>query len=460
MRALIVGAVLFTSTLARAGLVSEKITLSEQGCRFPDVATAGDRFLVVWADYAQKRVCGRFVATSDAKPVAPAFCISEPVATSALFPAVGYAKERDELLVTWDDEGRGDVIHGQRVRRDGTLLGANFAIGTIAGTIRSAVAWCGGANRWLVAYGAPVTGSDVHARLLDAEGKPIGAALDVGVEPAFAGYPSVVCGGDRFLVTWDHDDGNIRARIVDAATGTMGPVRAITTGGAKDRSQTAFDPVRMRFVVAHNEQGQPGFSYDQYGRLVALTGETIGEPFALAHEMGFEGDTQFGGDIAVLPAAQRMVSSFGTDNGMSLQEADIDGKLIGPQVVLGTGNYTSLSNAADDTRAHVITAWEGLEPPDTQHRVFVRLYQTSSAPVPPINDAGVDASAMDAAIDARKPALDDLPAASPEGCGCRTPARAPFGIEPWLALVACSLLAARRRRPYRVVSSTHARAKP
>jgi hypothetical protein len=37
----------------------------------------------------------------------------------------------------------------------------------------------------------------------------------------------------------------------------------------------------------------------------------------LAHTPGFEGDTQFGGDVAFVPGSQRYYSSFGTDTGMS-----------------------------------------------------------------------------------------------------------------------------------------------
>jgi hypothetical protein len=438
-RAAIALALLLCAPATRAAFVSDKITLSEPGCRFPDVAAGNDRFLVVWADYTQRRICGRFVAISNAAPLAPVFCISSPTATTALFPAVAYAPELDEFLVTWDDEGRGDVIHGQRIKRDGTFVGTNFAIGTVAGTIRSAVAWCG---RWLVVYAAPVAGFDVHGRFVDATGTP-GAMVELGVEPAFAGYPSVTCGTDRFLVTWDHDDGNIRARTVDAKSGALGAVRTVTTGGAKDRSQTAFDAFRNRFVVAHNEQGNAGFSYDQYGVLVTLDGSPL-RSFPLAHTAAFEGDTQFGGDLTVLPTAQRMVSSFGTDMGMALQEADTDGNLLGPQMVIGTGNYTSLSNAGDDKTAHVITAWEGVEPPDTQHRVFVRLYETSRAPTPvmdaaPTVDAGADSGSVDSTIAADG---GDPPAAPLEGCACRaTPRRVAW----WPMLVLLLAQVARRR---------------
>lgn len=433
-------AALLVTGAARAGLVTEKVAISEQGCRFPDVAFGKDRFLVVWADYVQRRVCGRFVR-DDASPVAPPFCISEPAAKSALFPSVAYARVLDQYLVTWDDEGRGDGIHGQRIAANGGLIGANFAIGG-AGTIRSSVAFCEASQRWLVVHAAPTSGSDVQGRLVDAMGAPL-LTLDLAVDPIFAGYPSVACANDRFLVTWDHEDGNIRARTVHPVTGALSPVSTITSGGGKDRSQATFDPLRARFVVQFNDQVDKAFSYDQFARFVSLDGNPIGAPFAIAHEPVFEGDTQFGGDLAVLPSAQRMLSSFGTETGINVQELDLEGVRIGTQVVLGTGNYTSLSNAADDASARVLTAWEGLDPPDAQHRILVRVFETSRSAAE--GDAGVDAgmdASPDAARDSTSAAAWEPDAASPTGCGCRTAQpRAPSGF-----MLALLLGFARRRR--------------
>ena len=53
-------------------------------------------------------------------------------------------------------------------------------------------------------------------------------------------------------------------------------------------------------------------------------------------------------------------SSFGTDTGMGGQESLTSGAANGAQVVIGTGYYTSLNNAADTDTHRFLTAWEGL----------------------------------------------------------------------------------------------------
>ena len=45
------------------------------------------------------------------------------------------------------------------------------------------------------------------------------------------------------------------------------------------------------------------------------TGRSRARPLPVAHTAAFEGDTQFGGDVAFEPGARRFFSSFGTDTG-------------------------------------------------------------------------------------------------------------------------------------------------
>src|SRR6185503_19472558 len=95
----------------------------------------------------------------------------------------------------------------------------------------------------------------------------------------------------------------------------LGSTIFVTTGGAKDRSCVAYDSVNNRWLVQFNNGGNAGFSYDQYGQLINADGTLNGSAIPLAHTTSFEGDTQFGGDIAFVPRARRFFSSFGTDTG-------------------------------------------------------------------------------------------------------------------------------------------------
>jgi len=368
-----------------AALLGNNFELSGPGCRFPDVAfgSADSRYLVVWPDYSAGRVLGRFV-THTGTVSAAAFPISE-APYGALYPAVAYDETSHEFLVTWDDAGdRGGVIYGQRVRAsDGALVGANFPIGSIYGGIRSAVAWSSVSGCYLVVYWGPGGAApEVYGQRVAGDGALLGANFNISNDGVFSGYPAVAWGvsDNQFLVTWDNDDGNIHGRRVDPGSGALlGSMIVVTTGGAKDRSCSAYDSVNQRWLVQFNDGANAGMSYDQSGQLINADGTLNGGLIPLAHTPAFEGDTQFGGDVAFVPGARRFFSSFGTDNGMGGQESSATGALVGPQVVLGTGYYTSLNNAADPEHNRFLTVWEGLV--SGSFRVFGQLCAATLEPV-------------------------------------------------------------------------------
>jgi hypothetical protein len=281
-----------------------------------------------------------------------------------------------------DDGGdRGGVIYGQRVRgSDGALLGGNLTIGTVFGGIRSAVAYSPASACYLVTFWGPGPGGaapEVYGQRVSAAGALLGVNFNLSNDAVFSGYPAVswAGSGDQFLVTWDNEDGNIHGRRVSAASGaSLGSAIIVTTGGAKDRSCIAYDAANTRWLVQHNDNANPGFSYDQYAQLVKVDGTLDGTPIAVAHTTAFEGDTQFGGDVAFEPAARRFFSSFGTDTGMGGQESLTSGAAVGGQVVIGTGFYTSLSNAVDTDSHRFLTAWEGLS---GSYRILGQLYSAT-----------------------------------------------------------------------------------
>jgi hypothetical protein len=367
-----------------AALLGNNFQISGAGCRFPDVAySSGSRnYLVVWADYNVTRISGRLV-TDGGAPIGAAIPISE-APYGGLFPAIAYNATNDEFLVTWDDFGRrGDVIHGQRIRAsDGALLSTNFPIGSIGGGIRSAAAWTPVNNSYLVVYWVSAGAIDVYGQRVSATGTLLGSNFNISNDAPFSGYPAIAWGssGNQFLVTWDHEDGNIRGQRIAAANGApMGSVINVTTGGAKDRSCVAYDSVNLRWLVQFNNGGNAGFSYDQYGQLINSDGSLDGASLPIAHTPSFEGDTQFGGDVAFAPKPRRFLSSFGTDTGMGAQESVANGSPIGAQVVLGSGYYTSLNNAADPQRNRFLTAWEGLA--GNSFYIFGQLYAATLNPV-------------------------------------------------------------------------------
>jgi len=388
-----------TALPARGALLGNNLPISGPGGRFPDVAfnLVDAKYLVVWPDYNVLRIFGRFVTATGAVSTVsgPPFPISD-VAFGALYPALAYNAAGNEFLVTWDDAGaRGGVIFGQRVRgSDGTLMGTNFAIGTRYGGIRSAVAWSPVSSNYLVVYWGPAPEIDIYGQRVSGSGVLLGTNFNISSDAIFSGYPAVTWGasGNQFLVTWDNEDGNIHGRRVDAATGALvGSRLIVTTGGGKDRSCIAYDSVNSRWLVQFNNGANAGFSYDQYGQLVNADGTLSGGMIPLAHTPAFEGDTQFGGDVAFVPDARRFFSSFGTDTGMGSQESLPNGLPVSPQFVLGAGFFTSLNNAADPQRNRVLTVWEGFVSGTWQI-----LGQLCAATINPPN--GFTATAQDAQV--------------------------------------------------------------
>src|SRR3954464_2134946 len=206
---------------AEAALMGGTIQISAGGCRFPDVAygSVSRKYLVVWADYNDGRVYGRLVA-GDGSMAALPFPISE-IGFGALFPAVAFNPSSNEFLVTWDDTGtRGGVIYGQRVRgSDGSLSGANFAIGAYYGGIRSAVAWSPASSAYLVVFFVPGAMAEIYGQRVSGAGVLLGSNFNISNDSVFSGYPAGTWGasGNQFLVSWDNEDGNIHARRVDSS---------------------------------------------------------------------------------------------------------------------------------------------------------------------------------------------------------------------------------------------------
>jgi hypothetical protein len=410
--AVIVALALFGEVAAAP--LGEPVEISGPECRFPDAAFNSVRgeYLVVWADYTagERGVFGRRV-TRDGEMAGEVFRISPRAEKEAFFPAIihcagdcpNFAQSAeqngtvplaciDEYLVTFDTS---NGIQGQRVRGDGTLAGESFAISTTPG-IRSAVAWSEKNRCALVVYYMPGRGgAEVFARRVRLSSETssgfelLSAEVNLSRDAPYSGYPAVAyaADGDQFLVTWDHEPkenhGYIRGQRISAGTGKMlGESFDIATSGTDNRSTIAYDSGRNRWLVQYNSARTRGNSYDQYGRFVAVDG-TLGEEIAIATSAAFEGDTLFGGDIAFVSGhGGRFFSSFardggGMEGGMAGQQLSADGARLGGQVMLGTGPYTCLNNAADSRLNRVLTVWEGRE--GNTHIIRGRVFRCEAA---------------------------------------------------------------------------------
>lgn len=369
------------SASAWAGPIGTVQQVAGAGCRFPDAAfdPAGRRYLVVWVDYGAKAVFGRLL-TDEGVPSGAAFRIS--TGTVSLYPSVTFNPTRGEFFVVWEDEERANPVYGQRVRAsDGAPVGANLPLAATATGSHAAVAWSETSARYLVVFQDPV-GLDIHGRILDGDGVPVGGDVSVCQDAAYSGYPTVAwdSANDRFLAVWDHDVNNVGdawAQRLDPTGARVGGPIAVTSTGKANRPNAAFDPSSARFLVAYNDVSRAGNSYDQSGTFVRADGAVDGAAVPLAATTLFEGDTLLGGDLAYAPKTRRFFSSFTTSVGMGGQEVDAAGARVGAQADLARGDFGALTNAADTERDRFLTAWEDLA---SSNGIYARVYEVVCAP--------------------------------------------------------------------------------
>jgi hypothetical protein len=378
-----------TTSYAPAGLIGSTFQISPSGLytRFADIAfdTVDNKYLVVYTDYSATptaRVCGRFVSAAGI-PLGSELCISDP--TGGLFGAVAYNPTSNMFLVTWDDQRAPFPIYGQLVSgATGLPFGPNFQIG-LTGGIRSAVAASSTSNNFMVVWWGS---GDITGQLVSNLGTLIGTNFNVSNDSAFSGYPTVEYGasGNQYLVTWDFSNselsGSIHGQRVDAGSGLLlGSQITVSTGGAESRSAITYDSINSRWMVAYNDQTVPANSYDQGGQIINNAGALVGTKIPFASSAEFEGDTQFGGDIAFLSSSGgRYFSSFASDSGAAGQEALASGLLINSRVVVDSGFITSSSNAADPNSNRWLLIWE--EDVAGTYTIFGRFFEPADL-IPP-----------------------------------------------------------------------------
>ncbi len=329
---------------------------------FPDAAynSTNGNYLVVWAE--AQRIRGRLV-TSGGSTSGGAFWISDE-GYGALYPAVAYNATDNEFLVVWEQWERPGGAYCQRVNAlTGALAGGNFPAGAIGTAARPSVAWNSARNRYLVVYWY---GLEIYGQVITNQGAPVGATANISHDAYFSGYPSVCSGpAGMFLVTWDYSpdkDGYIRAQRVDDQGNLAGGAVVVSTLGAEERSNAAYDAENGRWLVQWNEYA---YGSDQYGGFVNADGALGPLDIPIAHTPASEAETILGCDIACAPGMGRYFSSYqysldGSD-GMACQELYLSGEPVGPKVMLANGACFRHSNAVDTNLNRLLTVWDSLE---------------------------------------------------------------------------------------------------
>jgi hypothetical protein len=141
------------------------------------------------------------------------------------YPAIAYnySIAVPEWLVVWEDERDGDWdIYAQRVDTNGTIKGEVICVADSADDLRRpAVAYDTTQNRYLVAWQNEGATKAIGARVLNLNGTPFAAAIDLTTGTFARTRPDVAYNpaANQYLVIWEYelaaDDHNIWGRRVN-----------------------------------------------------------------------------------------------------------------------------------------------------------------------------------------------------------------------------------------------------
>jgi large repetitive protein len=249
-------------------------------------------------------------------------------------PAAAFGAD-GALVVVWTEERaaistqpffeRREVIDqdvlAQRFDRDGRPLGRRFRVNAAArGNQRSPrlVAHATG----FVAVWEDDRG--LFARALDRAGRPVGTETRVSAGPARR--PELAANAEgRVLVVWDGDDADaigVHARLLDADARPLGAAFGVnTTVQHKQARPTVAAAADGGFLVAWQSEHPEHWSgfYSLYGQAVAGDGSPIGPEIRLYDGPLAEGSPQIAPSLAAAPAGHFLLtwitwkSTFGPD---------------------------------------------------------------------------------------------------------------------------------------------------
>lgn len=252
----------------------------------PDIVynPATNQFLVVFDDDRLVQydydIYGVLMNADGSTPGAD-FAITTP-ANNQLLPVAAYNSTDNQFLVVWQD-GRNpsDDIYARRVKANGSMVGAEFAISTSsADQSRPDVAYAPSGNRFLAVW---EQSADIYGRLVRADGSFVGPEFQIASSGGNLSDPAVGFDphSNQFLVAWSDSEGwdNIYARQVDVNGNMPDPQFDLATGkGDFFYPDMALDTATNQFLVVWRHEtcydlfGCENNDIDIYGALYGVTG--------------------------------------------------------------------------------------------------------------------------------------------------------------------------------------------
>jgi hypothetical protein len=265
--------------------------------------TIEGNYLVAW--HRGSQVWARVVG-ADGSPIGAARRISPEGKVASYEPAVAYNSKKNQYLVAWTQQwGPGDHdVWGQRVRADGTLIGAPIIIDQSTDDVIyapdvSVNTWRGS---YLVVWGREDGGGrDVVGQRLRPNGNLLGGTIDIATLPASDQImPRVAYNTmrNKYLVVWadfrwgasDPDIYGQRLHPTGARQGDEIPIAVSTQ--AELQPDVGYDPYDNKYLVVWNNWGIG--EGDVHGQIVAPSGRLRGPERAIAVGPALDRDPQIG----------------------------------------------------------------------------------------------------------------------------------------------------------------------
>ncbi|MEM9554460.1 MAG: hypothetical protein AAGC60_09385 [Acidobacteriota bacterium] len=222
---------------------------------------------IVWeADDADETgVFGRLYDNAS-QPLSEIFAVNTETAEDQDEPDVAWLAGGDFAVVWTHDLSTETAIEARLFAATGAALGKPFRIDESPLDAETPRAAADALGRFAVVWG----GGGIYHRLVSSTGVLLGAELEVTAS-TLASSPAIAIAGDgEQLVVWE-EQGEIRARRLDAMGQPLGAEILVNVAGAGDRSDpTVTSTADGAFVVAWRSEGQDGSAGGIFARRVEV----------------------------------------------------------------------------------------------------------------------------------------------------------------------------------------------
>jgi hypothetical protein len=237
-------------------------------------------------------------------PVSEEFCVNSYTGDKQLYASAAVGGD-GTLIVVWEtanfpEEGEKSIC-GQRYDASGAKLGTQFVVHDDTSVYRYPDVAADANGNFVVVWMQDKSSNSVMARLFNADGTPAGDVFQVStVRFSSVTRPSVAMDADGFFViTWDGDpklagQDDVHARLFDASGTPLGGQFTVSTtlDGAQQYPQAAMNG-RGEFVIVWESRTDPDAvnKRDIFGQRFDSLGQPLGDEFQLNTVV--EGDQRY-----------------------------------------------------------------------------------------------------------------------------------------------------------------------